>query len=201
MHIKNNEDLLSSNDEKETPSQFREMKLLKSRTVLLSEAVSSKTAERVISDLLIYDQISNEKITIYINSPGGEVNSGFAIFDAIRLIESKVQIINVGLCASIATIINLAVPKNRRFATKNSRFLIHQPHIPGQIQGQASDLEITAKEILKTREQTNKVIAEECGQKIEKVKEDTIRDFWMSATEAKAYGLISKIISNKKEIN
>jgi ATP-dependent Clp protease protease subunit len=141
-----------------------------------------------------------EPIRLFVNSPGGDVNSGFAIFDTIRFIKSPVIIVNAGLCASIATIINIAAKKENRLSLPNSRFLIHQPLIPGQVQGQASDLEITAKQILLTRAKINKYLADETGTKLEKVEKDTVRDYWMNAEEAKEYGLINKIITSVNEI-
>ena len=128
------------------------------------------------------------------------MNSGFAIYDAMRYINSEVRIITAGLCASIATIINLGAPKEHRYSLPNGRFLIHQPLIGGHVQGQASDLEITAREIIKTRAKINELLAEECGQKVAKVEEDTARDYWMNAEEALEYGLISKIVHKISEI-
>ena len=140
--------------------QAADMKLFEKRSLFLSEGVSSRTAKRFITDLLALDATGpGEPIKLYINSPGGEVNSGFAIFDTIRFLNSPVTVINAGLCASIATVINVSVPKERRFSLPNSRFLIHQPLIPGQVYGQASDLEITAREILKTRDKINKLLS------------------------------------------
>ena len=110
------------------------------------------------------------------------------------------KVITAGLCASIATIINIAVPKENRLSMPNSQFLIHQPLIGGQVYGVASDLEITANEIIKTRAKVNKLLAEACGQPLEKIEEDSKRDYWMSAEEALKYGLIGRIISSKKEI-
>lgn len=181
-------------------AELREQKLLGHRKIYMSEGVSSETARKIVSDLLILDAESSDPIDLYINSPGGEVNSGFAIFDTIRFIKSPVRIINAGLCASIATIVNIAVPRERRYSLPNSKFLIHQPLIMGHVQGQASDLEITAQQILKTREKINKMLAEQCGQPIEKVSEDTIRDYWMNAGEAVEYGLIGKIIHSHNEL-
>jgi ATP-dependent Clp protease protease subunit len=181
-------------------ARFKDLKLLESRTILISEAVSARTAERVIKDLIILDDLNKDTIRIYINSPGGEVNSGFAIFDTIRFIESEVKIINIGLCASIATVINLAARKENRFGTANSKYLLHQPLISGQVTGQASDIEITAVQILKTRERINQLISEECGRPLKKVEEETTRDYWLTAPEALDYGLIKKIIKSKKEI-
>ena len=181
-------------------NQFREAKLLESRSLFLSEAVTSNTAKKFVTDLLTLDAQNQDPIYLYVNSPGGEVNSGFSIYDTIRFIGSPVTVITTGLCASIATIINIAVPKERRLSTPNSKFLIHQPLISGQVYGQASDIEITANQILKTREKLNKLLAEACGQKFEKLEEDTTRDYWMSAQESLDYGLIGRIVESKKEI-
>lgn len=179
---------------------LKDMKLFQVRGILISEAVDSSTAERVVRDLLILDEENKEPIKIYINSPGGEVNSGFAIFDTIRFIDSEVKVVNIGLCASIATIINIAAKKENRFAMPNSKFLIHQPLISGQVIGPASDIEITANQILKTRERLNQLLAEECGQDLKKVEEDTVRDYWMTAPEACDYGLVTRVVRSKKEI-
>lgn len=180
--------------------RFREIKLLENRTLFMSEAVTSQTARRFVSDLLNLDAAGHDPIYFYINSPGGEVNSGFAIYDTVRFIKSPVIMITTGLCASIATIINIAVPAERRFSLPNSKFLIHQPLISGQVYGQASDIEITATQILKTREKINGMLSEACGQKLEKVEEDTARDYWMSASESLEYGLIGKVIHSKQEL-
>ena len=179
---------------------FSESRLLESRSIFISEGIDADVARRVISNLLILDDQSCDIISVYLNSPGGEINSGFAIYDAIRYVKAPVRIINAGLCASIATIINIAVPKEQRFSLPNARFLIHQPLIMGQVEGQASDLEITAKEILKLREKINKLLAEACEQSVDRVSEDTTRDFWMTADEALDYGLVNKIITTKDEL-
>ncbi|TWW12325.1 ATP-dependent Clp protease proteolytic subunit S14 [Planctomyces bekefii] len=181
--------------------QFAEVKLLQRRRVFISEAITAKSAKRYISDLLALDaEKPGEPITLYLNSPGGEVNSGFAIYDTIRFIQSPVTIVNTGLCASIATVINVAAKKDRRVTMPNAKFLIHQPLIPGQVYGQASDLEITAREILKTREKINKILAKETGTPLEKVEKDTVRDYWMNAQEAVEYGLVSKIVETYKDL-
>ena len=179
---------------------FSEQRLLEARSIFISEGIDAGVARRVISDLLILDEQSNETINVYLNSSGGEINSGFAIFDTLRYVQSPIRVINTGLCASIATIINISVPKEQRYSLPNARFLIHQPLIMGQVEGQASDLEITAKEILKLREKINKLLAEACGQSIDRVAEDTTRDYWMTAQEALEYGLVSKIITSKDEL-
>jgi len=175
--------------------------LVKQRVVLISEGIDSRVAKRVMSQLLRMEAADPGKpIHIYQNSPGGEVTSGFAIFDMIRFISSEVRIINVGLCASIATVINCATSKENRYATPSAKFLIHQPLIAGTIRGQASDLEITANDIIKTKERINRLLADECGQPYEKVAQDTIRDYWMSASEALEYGLVSKIVESISEV-
>jgi ATP-dependent Clp protease protease subunit len=182
--------------------QFAEVKLFERRKIFISEAITARSAKRFISELLALDATSpGEPIQLYLNSPGGEVNSGFAIFDTIRFIQSPVTIINTGLCASIATVINVAVKKDRRISMPSARFLIHQPLIPGQVYGQASDLEITAKEILKTREKINKLLSKETGTALEKVEKDTVRDYWMNAQEALEYGLIGRIAETYKDLD
>lgn len=180
--------------------RFSDHKLMETRSIFISDGIDAQVAKRVMTDLLVLNKETKDTITLYLNSPGGEINSGFAIFDTIRFIDSPVRIVNAGLCASIATIINIAAPKEQRFAMPHARFLIHQPLIMGQVEGQASDLEITAREILKTRERINSLLAAECGQPLDRVSEDTIRDFWMTATEALEYGLVSKIITNEREL-
>ena len=178
----------------------REFSLLDHRSIFISEAITSTSAQKVVSNLLSTDAKSHDPIYIYLNSPGGEINSGFAIYDTIRFIKSPVCIINTGLCASIATIINVAVKREFRLSMPNAQFLIHQPLISGNVVGQASDLEITAKEITKTREKINRILSEECNQDLDKIKKDTLRDYWMTAKEALDYGLITKIINHKDEI-
>lgn len=175
--------------------------LRKQRVISIAEGINASVAKRVCQQLLTLEaDAPGEPIFIYQNSPGGEVNSGFAIFDMIRFISSEVKIINCGLCASIATVINVACKKENRYSTPNSKFLIHQPLIAGTIRGQASDIEITARDIIKTREKINKLLADECGQPLEKVEKDTQRDYWMNAQEAVEYGLVSKILNKKSEI-
>ena len=158
--------------------------------------ITSLAAERETNS----SAIIREAINLYLNSPGGEVNSGFAIYDTIRFLSSDVRIINTGLCASIATIINIAAKKQHRFSMPNCKFLIHQPLIPGQIYGQASDIEIHAREILKTRQKINELLSKECGQPLAKVEKDTTRDYWMNAGEALEYGLVTKIIENITDV-
>jgi ATP-dependent Clp protease protease subunit len=175
--------------------------LYANRTIVLSEGIDSDVARRVISELLALDSADSTKpITIVLNSPGGSVTSGFAIYDTMRFIKSEIKIVVSGLAASIATVILLGAPKKNRVAMPNAQLLIHQPLIPGAVQGQASDLEITAKEIIKTREKLAKLYNAETGQPVERVQKDIERDYWMSAQEALEYGLISRIVASQNEI-
>ena len=191
----------SATEGKEFSGNMKDARLLETRSILISEGVTQHTAARVVRDLLILDEANHNTIKIFLNSPGGEVNSGFAIFDTIRFIKSEVIIINTGLCASIATIINISVKKESRYSMPNAQFLIHQPLISGQVIGPASDLEITANEILKTRGRINALLAKECGKTLKQIEDDTIRDYWMTAEEACEYGLIGKVINSRKEIH
>lgn len=182
-------------------SQISELNLMDRRAIIISEGINSGVAKRVIGSLLTMDSTdSKTPITIYLNSPGGEVTSGFAIYDTIRFLKSPVHIVCAGLTASIATVILCAAKREHRFTLPNSKFLIHQPLIPGQIYGQASDLEITAREILKTRQKINELLSQECDQPLAKVEGDTQRDYWMNAMEAVEYGLVTKIIENKTDL-
>lgn len=177
-------------------------RLLKSRTVLLSSDVSPGTARRVIEQLLVLEaDDAGAPITLVLNSPGGEVHSGFAIFDVIRFLRAPVRVVCAGLTASIATVILLAVPKDRRIALPHARLLIHQPLFHGAVYGPASDLEITANEILKTKDLINRLIADETGRAFEQVTRDTERDFWLSATEALDYGLVGRVVTTRDELD
>jgi ATP-dependent Clp protease protease subunit len=190
-----------SMDLEQLAGQQSENKLLEKRVIFVSEGINSAVAKKVVNNLLAMDaQDSNKPIYMYLNSPGGEVNSGFAIYDTMRFINSEVRVICTGLTASIGTIILLGAPKKHRYTMPNTRFLIHQPLIGGHIQGQASDLEITAREIIKTRSKINHMLSEECGQPLARVEEDTVRDYWMNADEAIKYGLVTKIVASIKEI-
>lgn len=173
-------------------------KMLQTRTILLSEEVNPKSARRIIESMLVLEADDPVKeITLIMNSPGGDVDSGFAVYDMIRYIRPDVKVVCAGLTASIAVVILLAVERENRIALPNARFLIHQPHIPMDVYGPASDLEITANEILKTKSRINKLISEATGQPLDKVEHDTLRDYWMSAEEAKEYGLVGRIVEQR----
>lgn len=177
-------------------------KLFDKRVIVLSEAIHAQSAKMVIEKLLALEAADeNQDIWIYLNSPGGEISSGFGIYDTIRFIKPKVKILVTGLAASIATVILLAAEKEFRYSLPNSRLLIHQPLIHGNIQGQASDIEIHAKEILKMREKIAELYTKETGQPIDRVRRDIERDYWMTSSEALEYGLITKIVSSRSEIS
>lgn len=173
--------------------------LLKTRTVVLTGQVDQEMAERVISQLVVLDTESHDPIKVFITSQGGHVDSGYAIHDVLRFVESEVFCIGAGWVASIAVPILLgARKKSNRLALPNTRFLLHQPS--GGAGGQLQDIRIEAQEILKIREKINDLISKETGQKVEKVAQDSDRNFWMSAEEAMQYGLISRIVSNAKDV-
>ncbi|MBN1524301.1 MAG: ATP-dependent Clp protease proteolytic subunit [Spirochaetales bacterium] len=171
---------------------------LKTRTILLSGEINKQLAERVIRQLLLLEDQNDEPIKVFIDSPGGDADAGYAIFDMIRFIKPKVYTIGMGLVASAAAIILLASPKEMRVGLPNSHYLIHQP-LSG-IRGVATEIEIHARELEKLRQRINELIAGETGQKIDKVGKDTDRDFWMSAEDAVEYGLISKIINKREDL-
>lgn len=172
-------------------------RLLKDRIVFLGGAIDDAVANVVIAQLLFLEAEDSDKdIQMYINSPGGDVYSGMAIYDTMRYIKPKVSTICVGLAASMASFLLAGGEKGSRFSLPNSRILIHQPM--GGAQGQASDIKILAEEILKVREEMNRILAENTGQKYEKIEHDTERDFYMRSDEALKYGIIDKVIEKRK---
>jgi ATP-dependent Clp protease protease subunit len=173
-------------------------RMLKTRTILLSGEIKKDLAERTIRQLLLLEDMGEEPIRIFIDSPGGDADAGYAIFDMIRFIKPPVWTIGMGLVASAAAIIQLASPRERRVGLPNSHYLIHQP-LSG-IRGVATDIEIHARELDKLREKINRLIAEETGSPPEQVEKDTDRDYWMNAEEAAAYGLISRIVTRRDEL-
>lgn len=188
----------SEDAETKKPEEPMSERFLKTRTVLLVGEVEKDLSEKVVRQLLLLDSISEEPITLLIDSPGGDVYAGFSIFDVIRFIKSPVKIVGIGLVASAAALILIAVQKERRFGLPNSSYLIHQP-LSG-MNGVATEIEIHARELEKTRARINEIIAEATGQPLEKITKDTDRDFWMNAAEATEYGLIGKVISSKQEL-
>ena len=182
----------------EAPNPLQE-KFLKTRQIILSGEINKDLAEKIVSQLLILEADDDKKtIYMYIDSPGGDVDAGFAIFDMIRFIKAPVVLVGMGLIASAATLVLLAVPKEMRIGLPNSRYLIHQPM--SGMQGVATDIEIHAKEMEKTRAILNKLIADETGTSLEQVTKDTERDYWLDAEEAVKYGLISKTVAKRADL-
>lgn len=176
-------------------------RLFKSRQIQVNGVVDNKLATRVIASLLALEQEDHESpITMIVNSPGGSVTDGFAIYDTMRFIGPDVRVVCTGLAASIATVILLGAPKEQRLATPNTKLLIHQPMLSGQVIGQATDLEIRTKDLLQTRERINQLLAAETGQPLERIEQDTNRDYWMTADEAVEYGLIARVVRNRSEL-
>lgn len=188
--------------EPETPPHVDEgmmfNRMLKSRTVLVSGEINKPLAERVIRSLILLEEESADPIRVFIDSPGGDADAGYAIFDMMRFIKPQIMMIGMGLVASAAALIILAAPRERRVGLPNSHYLIHQPM--SGTRGVATEIEIHAKEIEKLRARINKLIAEETQQPIEKVQKDTDRDYWMNAEEAVTYGLLSRVIKTRNEL-
>lgn len=186
-------------EKSERDGEFLGRSLIKARTILISDPIDPKLTSRVIAQLLYLDQDDTGKpIKIFINSPGGSADDGFAIYDMIRFLRSPVTIISAGLSASAATVIMLAAKKENRLAMPNARIMIHQPSMRSF--GAAEDLRRTAEQILKLRQRINELYAEETGQPLAKVSVDTDRDYWMTAQEAVEYGLIGRVISRYDEL-
>ncbi len=173
-------------------------KFIKTRQIILSGEINKPLAEKVIRQLLVLESDSDEPIRVFIDSPGGDADAGYAIFDMIRFVNAPVYTIGMGLVASAGSIILLAAPKERRFGLPNSHYLIHQP-LSG-IKGVATEIEIHALELEKMRVRINELISAETGKKVDQVSKDTDRDFWMNASEAKDYGLVSKVIASRKDL-
>ncbi len=174
-------------------------KLMKSRIIMITDVITKQLAQKTIGQLLILEQEDPEKeIKVFINSPGGDADAGFAIYDMMKFIKPKIKNICAGVAASAAVIILLGTGKEGRVSLPNSRILIHQPSTG--VHGTASDIQIEASEILKCREKINRMISDETNQEFEKVENDTRRNYWMSAEEAVKYGLISKIIQTHSDL-
>ena len=187
-------------DGKTQESIFEAMnkKFLETRQILLSGEVNKALAEKIVRQLLVLEAASDKPIYIYIDSPGGDVDAGYAIFDMIRFVKAPVYCVGMGLVASAGALILLAADKSRRVGLPNSHYLIHQP-LSG-IKGVATDIEIHAQELEKTKAKINDLIAQETGKPLEQVAKDTDRDYWLSATEALEYGLISKVVFKREDL-
>jgi ATP-dependent Clp protease protease subunit len=173
-------------------------RLFRARTLIISGEINQQLASHVMAQLIAMAAESDDAITIFINSQGGHVESGDTIHDLVRFVKPKVIMVGTGWVASAATLIYVAAPLEDRYCLPNTRFLLHQP--AGGVGGSASDIEIEAKEILKMRERLNRLIARQTGQTVERIVEDTRRNFWLDAEMAKAYGLVGKIVASEEEI-
>ncbi len=192
---------LQEEQEKNEKKQGQDMlieKMMETRTILLSGEVNKELAERVVRQLILLEAQGDGPVKVFIDSPGGDADAGYAIYDMLRFIKPEVYTIGMGLVASAAAIILLAAPAERRIALPNSHYLIHQP-LSG-IRGVATEIEIHARELEKLRTKINKLISEETGRDLKKVEKETDRDFWMNAEEAKDYGLISKSVKSRDEL-
>jgi ATP-dependent Clp protease protease subunit len=174
-------------------------RLFKARTIIISGEITQELSEKVTAQLLTMTaESSTLPITIYLNSQGGHVEAGDTIHDMIRYVLPKVRIVGTGWVASAGALIYVSVPREDRFCLPNTRFLLHQP--AGGMGGTASDIAIEAREIVKMRERLNDIFARETGQSVERIEDDTHRNFWLGADEAKAYGLVGSIISKQSEL-
>jgi len=201
-YIKN---IVCNDEEKEKNNEnfenFIEKQFLEQRKIIISGTVNQKLAEKIIKILLFLDGVDPEKpIVVIINSPGGDVFSGFAIFDVMKAIKSPVITLVTGFAASMGSIIMLGAKKGKRYATKNSKILIHQPLIAGVFEGRATDIEIQAKEIQETKDRIINLYVEETGKSREQIAKDIEVDFWMTADQAIEYGLIDRIITTLDEV-
>jgi len=174
-----------------------EEQFLKRREIFIWGEINDDTAEIIVKRILYFDGLSSDDITFYINSPGGVISSGLAIYDAMHNAKSPIKCVVMGQAASMAAVLLCAGTRGKREAWQHARVLIHQPLISGNMFGPASDLQIQAEEMLRIRQNLNEILAQHSGQSMKKIEEDTDRDYFMSAEEAKAYGIVDKVIKNK----
>jgi ATP-dependent Clp protease protease subunit len=167
--------------------------MLKRREIFLWGSVDDESAKSIVQKILYFDGQNNDDITLYINSPGGVISSGLAIYDAMQYAKSDVKTICMGQAASMGAVLLCAGTKGKRYSWRNSRVLIHQPLISGNVFGPASDIQIQAEEMVRIRDCLNGILSKHTGQGIEKIEEDTDRDYFMTAEEAKEYGIIDNI--------
>lgn len=179
-------------------SEIYKKKMLEQRTILIYGEINQDLAKEVTSQLLLLSALSDDPITIYINSQGGHVEAGDTIHDMIKFVKPEVKIVGTGWVASAGITIYLAAAKENRYSLPNTRYMIHQP--AGGVQGQQTEIEIEAREIIRMRERINKLIAAATGQTLEKIQQDTDRNFWLSVDEAKEYGIVTNIIESSDEV-
>ena len=170
-----------------------EERMLERREIFLWNEINDEVAKAVVQKILYFDGLEKKDITIFINSPGGAISSGLAIYDAMSYAKSDISTVCMGQAASMAAVLLCAGAKGKRYAWENARVMIHQPLIAGNMYGPASDIQIQAEEMLRIREKLNEILAQHSGKTLEEIEKDTDRDFFMSAEDAKKYGLIDKI--------
>jgi ATP-dependent Clp protease, protease subunit len=170
--------------------------MLKRREIFLWGEINDESAESVVQRILFFDGQNSEDITIFINSPGGAISSGLAIYDAMQYAKSSIKTVCMGLAASMGAVILCAGKKGKRSTWGNARIMIHQPLIAGSFFGPASDIQIQAEEMIRVRERLNSILSFHSGRPVKKIEEDTDRDFFMSAQEAMEYGLVDSIVKN-----
>jgi ATP-dependent Clp protease, protease subunit len=192
---------LEDEKKEEQPVQAPQIEkaLFDSRTLFLTGEINDIQARRIAQGLTAYAAVSDDPITLILSSPGGHVESGDMIHDMIRFVKPRVKILGTGWVASAGALIFASAPREDRFCLPNTRFLLHEPR--GGVGGAASDVEIQAREIIRMRERLNRIFAAATGQTYEKIKEDTDRDYWMQAEEAKTYGLVGKIVATRAEFD
>lgn len=174
-------------------------RLLRARTIIISGEINQQLAATVSGQLLALAAESDEDITVYLNSQGGHVEAGDTIHDLLRFVRPRIRMVGTGWVASIAALIFLAVPRERRFCLPNTRFLLHQP--AGGAGGSASDIEIEAREILRMRDRLNRIVARETGQPLERIEEDTRRNFWLDADAAVRYGIVGHVVEHVDQLD
>ena len=167
-------------------------RLLKDRIIILNGEITDESADAVVAQILYLDSLNHNDISIYINSPGGSITAGMAIYDTMNFVKSDISTICIGMCASMAAFLLSSGTKNKRYSLPNGEVMIHQPL--GGAQGQATEIKIAAERILKLKEKLNKILSKNTNQDIKKIEQDTERDYFMSADEALKYGLIDKIL-------
>ncbi|MGY6031247.1 ATP-dependent Clp protease proteolytic subunit [Phytobacter sp. AG2a] len=199
MHFMGGKDDEKKESEGGNVTQLMQQKLLDSRSIIISGEINQTLTEKVVTQLLLLQGISDAPIKIYINSQGGHVEAADTIHDIIKFIKPEVHVIGTGWVASAGITIFLAAKKEHRYALPNTRFMIHQPL--GGVRGQASDIEIEAKEIIRMLDRVNRLIADATGQTEEKVKHDTDRNYWMNPQEAIDYGIVSRVVKSYEELN
>lgn len=189
--MKNMKKLFSGNEMEE--------QLLKRRQIFLWGEINDESAEAIVKRILFYDMQSSDDINLYINSPGGVISSGLAIYDAMQFAKSDIVTVCMGQAASMAAVLLCSGTKGKRQALEHARVLIHQPLISGNMFGPASDIQIQAEEMLRVRDNLNQILADHTGQSIDKIQDDTDRDFFMSAEDSKKYGIVDVVFKKEKK--